>query len=324
MGNGAQIYRRAKDKAEAAQAISRVYLPTRLDLLDRAPSLNMELAGIRLGGVTAGRLSFGRNLRIATGDAQNIHVNVSLQGEAVSRSGTADPVATAAGQAAVFPPGQPASILWAADCVQLCLMVPQANVDAELERLLGRSIHKPLRFEPKIDLTCRPGRGWRSALQYVLTELKDPSGVADHPIAARHVESLLLDGLLLSQPHNYTDAVTRCMTHGLVTPVARAVELLQERPEEPWTTARLASAVHMSVRSLQKGFSRDYDMSPMAYLRYVRLRRVRAALADATLGATTIQSVATKFGFLHLSRFSAYYRNAFGENPSETLKREPT
>jgi AraC-like DNA-binding protein len=283
----------------------------------------MELAGIRLGAVTAGRLSFGRNLRIATGDAQNLHVNVSLQGQAVSSSGTVDPVATAAGQAAVFPPGHPASILWAADCVQLCLMVPQANVDAELERLLGRSIHKPLRFESKIDLTCRPGRGWRSALQYVLTEVKNPSGAVDHPIAARHVENLLLDGLLLSQTHNYTEALTRSMNLGYATPVARAIELLQERPEESWTTARLASAVHMSVRALQMGFSRNYDMSPMTYLRYVRLRRVRAALADATPGVTTIQSVATKFGFLHLSRFSAYYRDAFGENPSETLRREP-
>jgi AraC-like DNA-binding protein len=287
MGDGAQICRQATDKAEAAQAISRIYLPIRLDLLDRATSLDMELAGIRLGAVTAGRLSFGRNLRIATGDAQNLHVNVSLQGQAVSSSGTVDPVATAAGQAAVFPPGHPASILWAADCVQLCLMVPQANVDAELERLLGRSIHKPLRFE------------------------------------SRHVENLLLDGLLLSQTHNYTEALTRSMNLGYATPVARAIELLQERPEESWTTARLASAVHMSVRALQMGFSRNYDMSPMTYLRYVRLRRVRAALADATPGVTTIQSVATKFGFLHLSRFSAYYRDAFGENPSETLRREP-
>jgi transcriptional regulator GlxA family with amidase domain len=53
----------------------------------------------------------------------------------------------------------------------------------------------------------------------------------------------------------------------------------------------------------------------MTYLRRVRLHRVRAALLDAPPEATTVQSVATRFGFLHLGHFSATYRQAFGENP---------
>jgi AraC-like DNA-binding protein len=323
MGDGLPTYRRTTDKAEAEHVVSEVYLPNRLDLLDRATPLDMELAGMRLGAVTAGRLSYGRDLRIVTGETQNLHVNLPLRGQAISSSGHGDAVAIASGQAAVFPLGEPAAVSWPADCVQLCLMVPRANVEAELERLLGRSVHQPLKFDFKMDLHLHPGRGWHSALQFVLTELKNPSGLADHPVAGRHVEGLLLDGLLLAQPHNYTEALARAMNTGPATPVGRAVELLQERPEEPWTTPRLASAVHMSVRALQEGFNRDYDVPPMEYLRHVRLRRVRAVLVDAMPNATTVQSVATKFGFLHLSRFSAQYRGAFGENPSETLRREP-
>lgn len=322
LGGGPQDYRRTSDKTEAEHVVSEVYLPNRIDLLDHDTVVDMELMGMRLGAVTAGRLSYGRNLRIVTSETRNFHVNLPLRGQAVSSSGQGDGVLVTTGQAAVFPLGEPAVVSWPADCVQLCLMVPRANVQDELERLLGRSVQQPLRFEFKMDLQCHPGRGWQSALQFVLAELESPSGLADNHIASRHIESLLLDGLLLAQPHNYTEVLAQSMGTGHVTPVGRAVELLQERPEEPWTTSRLASAVHMSVRSLQEGFSRDYGVPPMTYLRQVRLRRVRAALADATPEATTVQSVATRFGFLHLGRFSANYRQAFGENPSATLRRE--
>jgi len=322
--DGPRGYRRTADKTEAEHVVSEVYLPNRLDLLDHDTVLDMELTGMRLGAITAGRLSYGRNLRIVTGETQNLHVNLPLRGQAVSSSGRGDAVVVSTGQAAVFPLGEPAVVSWPADCVQLCLMVPRANVHDELERLLGRSVAQPLRFEFKMDLHCPPGRGWHSALQFVLAELESPSGLADHQLTSRHLETLLLDGLLLAQPHNYTDALAHSRHTGQVTPVGRAVDLLQERPEEPWTTARLASAVHMSVRSLQEGFSRDYGVPPMTYLRHVRLRRVRAALLDATPEATTIQAVATRFGFLHPGRFSANYRQTFGENPSTTLKREPS
>jgi transcriptional regulator GlxA family with amidase domain len=84
---------------------------------------------------------------------------------------------------------------------------------------------------------------------------------------------------------------------------------------------RLASEVHLSVRALQEGFKRDLEMPPMAYLRQVRLRRVREELEASRSGDTTVRSVALRFGILHPSRFAATYQRAFGETPSATLSR---
>ena len=36
---------------------------------------------------------------------------------------------------------------------------------------------------------------------------------------------------------------------------------------------------------------------------------------------TTVRAVATSLGFMHMGRFAAAYRDAFGESPSETLNR---
>lgn len=98
---------------------------------------------------------------------------------------------------------------------------------------------------------------------------------------------------------------------------------MEEDPSEPWTTARLAAEVHLSPRALQAGFRRDLATPPTAYLRDVRLRRAREALTAADRDATTVRAVAVGVGLLHLGRFAAAYREAFGETPSDTLNRSP-
>ena len=96
----------------------------------------------------------------------------------------------------------------------------------------------------------------------------------------RHLEGLVLDGLLLGQSHSHSEAATREGRSGPAAAISRAVELIEEGPSEPWTTVRLAAEVHLSVRALQAGFRRDLAATPMTYLRQVRLRG-RARLPTA-------------------------------------------
>jgi transcriptional regulator GlxA family with amidase domain len=147
--------------------------------------------------------------------------------------------------------------------------------------------------------------------------------VASHPLAVRHVERLLLDGVLLGQRHNYSEALTGPARPGATGPIARAVELLQDRPAEPWSTATLARAVHLSIRSLQEGFQRDVGRPPMTYLREVRLRRTHDELRAAAPNTTTVSAVAARWGIVHMGRFAAAYRKTFGEAPRQTLARLP-
>ena len=59
----------------------------------------------------------------------------------------------------------------------------------------------------------------------------------------------------------------------------------------------------------------------MTYLRQIRLRRASEALKTADRDATTVRAVAVSLGILHMGRFAAAYREAFGEAPSDTLNR---
>ncbi|SHL33712.1 helix-turn-helix domain-containing protein [Roseibium suaedae] len=85
------------------------------------------------------------------------------------------------------------------------------------------------------------------------------------------------------------------------------------------TTAGICGAVRVCERTLQYAF-RDYaGMTPTAYLRLLRLNRVRAILSKAEADGTTVTEVAMRFGFLHLGRFAQDYKKVFGESPSATL-----
>ncbi|WP_085476567.1 helix-turn-helix domain-containing protein [Rathayibacter oskolensis] len=121
-------------------------------------------------------------------------------------------------------------------------------------------------------------------------------------------------------PHNYSSELTRPAPTAGPRPLSQAVELLRSRPEHPWTVSELAAAVSTSVRSLQEAFRRTLDTTPMAYLRRQRLERVREELLVTAAGAVSVTEVATRRGFIHLSRFAAIYRAAFSENPSDTLR----
>jgi len=316
---GSYAHERATDPDEAEAIIAQHYLPNRVHV-PPSTSLQMDLAGLQIGVITTGRLSYGHRVRLVTEEADNFHVNMPIRGHAVSRRGQSEPVHTTAGRGLVFSPEAPAEIVWSADCVQLCLMIPRAGLEAELERLVGRPVRSRLRFDFGVAPFHGAGR-LHSVLDLVAQELDRPSGLATSHVAGRHLEGLVLDGLLLGQPHNYSEAAMGLSRRAPGAVIKRAVELIEERPVEPWTTVSLATELHLSVRALQAGFKREVGMSPMAYLRLVRLRRAHVALRDANPADTTVRAVALSLGLLHQGRFAVSYRDAFGEMPSETLRR---
>ena len=215
----------------------------------------------------------------------------------------------------------PAEIRWTPDCSQLCLMVSRSALEAELERLLGRSLPAPLTFDFHMPKTG-PVRGlWRSALDLIRRELAATVRPSQAPLR-RSPHTRTPPGRAPPRPPpQLQHALGGLTASGRPTAIARAVDLLQSRPGDAWTVGGLAVEVHLSVRALHEGFARDVGMSPMTYLRHVRLHRAHTELQAADRGSTTVRAVATRLGILHLGRFAAAYKATFGESPSETLAR---
>jgi len=110
--------------------------------------------------------------------------------------------------------------------------------------------------------------------------------------------------------------------HGTDTPLVRMQAYIRQRLCAPISLRDLAQAAGLSPRSLNTLCHRHHGLSPMIMLRNHRLDEVRRALMKAPGRAqVNVTAIALDHGFGHLGRFSAYYRQRFGELPRETAAR---
>jgi AraC family ethanolamine operon transcriptional activator len=99
--------------------------------------------------------------------------------------------------------------------------------------------------------------------------------------------------------------------------VDRAQAMTSTRLDHPPTVAELCSALGVSRRSLQYGFQEVWGVSPLSYLRVMRLNAARRGLKTAS----SVTEAATQLGFWHFGHFARDYHAMFGELPSATFRR---
>jgi AraC family ethanolamine operon transcriptional activator len=85
--------------------------------------------------------------------------------------------------------------------------------------------------------------------------------------------------------------------------------------------ASLAEQHNISEKTLQNSFKSLFGFTPNLFLRQMKLNLVHYELKVNNAHDITVSGVARKWGFTHMGRFSHYYTQLFGENPSETLKK---
>ena len=83
----------------------------------------------------------------------------------------------------------------------------------------------------------------------------------------------------------------------------------------------LAKQYNISEQTLQTSFKTLFGFTPKLFLRLLKINMVHQELYKSNPKQNTVSRVAHKWGFNHMGRFSAYYTELFGENPSLTLKK---
>ncbi|MEV6906377.1 AraC family transcriptional regulator [Amycolatopsis sp. NPDC051071] len=195
----------------------------------------------------------------------------------------------------------------------------QLVADAMRERL-GEARASTPRFDPAIAETS--GMGQWITLLHTFSETA-ASGLFDRsPLAAEHFEKLLLHGLLDTQPHSLSGELAAERPRPKSSAVRRAMTYCQEHAAEPVSIGELAMAARTSVRALQLAFRTELGLTPMEYLRRIRLDHVHQDLVAIAQGRAegSVTDVALRWGFTHLGRFSGFYRETYGKLPSETAR----
>ncbi|WP_309248526.1 AraC family transcriptional regulator [Streptomyces sp. MNP-20] len=313
---------RTGDVDEARQLIEATYYSNFMDVCEGPRPFSARYDIGKLGALTVGDMRCGADVRMRFGELGAYHVNIPLSGHVSWRQGAAPATTAGAGSAAVYQPvGDTVLDRWTGDCRLLAVKVDRAALEGRLERLIGRPVPSPVTFGPVFDTRRGAGRGWARLVRTVVADLREDDGVLTHPLVAEPLQEALLNGLLLAADHRYRDRLTDPVHQLRPAPVKRVTDAVHARPEHPFTTAALAAEGRVGVRWLQEAFRRYVGMSPMAYVRDVRLGRVREELLASGSCERSVSEVAHRWGFTHLGRFAEQYRARFGELPSQTLRR---
>jgi transcriptional regulator GlxA family with amidase domain len=141
------------------------------------------------------------------------------------------------------------------------------------------------------------------------------------PLVAAGAARLLAATALSVFPNNVlTEPTIQDRNDAHPATVRRAARFIDDNAHRDISAADIAGAANVTVRALQLAFGRHLNCTPTGYLRRVRLENAHRELLAADPARQTVTAVARRWGFPSHSRFTAYYRQAYGRLPSETLQ----
>ena len=202
----------------------------------------------------------------------------------------------------------------------LRLQLRSSVVEAKFKALMGTDKADTVNFAPHIDFTNPVGRSFIESVSSVFSAVDAGASIYSHPSTALAFEDMLVMALLTGFAHSRSDMLDSPAKETSHRVVELAQEYLMVHSDDPIAIENIAAVASVSVRSLQRTFRRIKDITPIRYLKNVRLDKARLRLSKGG-SETSVTQVAMDSGFGHLGAFGADYKLRFGEAPSETLQR---
>jgi AraC-like DNA-binding protein len=293
--------------------------------IDTVPQDEVTVSTYRsadLGPVHIGEVVFQDELRLECEDVgTGFYVQLPISGRFESRHRGVRTLVSSTSPAVYQPGGGPFSGRWPTGYRALCVRIDAPALESAMGRLVGDRVAGRTRFDPVMDTSDGYGRGWADLLYSVNRQLASAAdNLLSQPLIAAPLAESLINGFLLAATHSHNGALTAPVATARPTAVRTAIDVIEADPQTPLTLSALAERCGVSTRTLQKAFQRHLGMSPMDYLRDVRLRRAHEELRAADPYADSVASIARRWGFAHLGRFAAAHEARFGQKPLRTLR----
>ncbi len=306
----------SKDRDEACELVAPYFTAHGLDVVGRAADLNVVLRARSTESITVANLRYGTEVVLRPGRILYYKINIPLRGSSLSAIGAVE-FESFPGRGAVLPPTEAFTMRWSGDLDLFAVKISTAVVERTVESVLGYPPDEAVRFAVAFDVTSSAGQRWLRSVAMLRDALDE--GAPD--LVVRPLEELIVGQLLAAQPHNFTDRLEGSPRPARPRMLRRVIECIEADPAAPHTIADLALVAGTSARSLHAAFAEHLGLSPMTYLRRARLVGAHEDLLAAVSGdGQSVANIAFRWGFGHLPRFAAAYRERYGVPPSQTLR----
>lgn len=225
-------------------------------------------------------------------------------------------------RAHLIPPATRLKMTWSDDCRMIVIRLHKDLLAHYASSLLGGAETTAPERDRVLDLSRGDGRSLGHSLRYLSDELTLNGTAARHPALMAQVEDLFLSSLILARADPEADGGA---SSAWARPyyVLRAESFIDGHLHAAIGIRDIVAASGVSARTLYHGFHKTRGMGPLAWMRLRRLEAARQAFLAAPTAGVRVTDVALHWGFTHFGRFCGFYRQRFGETPSETLRRRP-
>ena len=316
-----QLVLETADLLTARDHLSRFLWPHTVIPTARRPQVAFRHCSASIGQVSMHALHYGAAVQIEAHPDDSYLFLVLLHGAGtLSQDGFTQPLNPQISRA--MNPTGPATMRFVASEVNLTLRIPSTLLHGWLEETTGQRLPAPVHFEQLSDPGTGNAPGLRRFLHFLCGEFEQrAAGIVSSPTVCRQLERTLISLVMMELPHNYSAALDAERTGPAPGYVRNVEQYIRSNADQPVTLRDLAGIAGVSERTLQAGFRRFRQTTPMEYLRDYRLDLAHQGLVAGAAGGRSVTDIALTCGFNHLGKFAKCYRARFGETPSETRRR---
>ena len=272
---------------------------------------------VELPGLTLHYCRYDTPVEIAFGAMAGFRQFFCLNGEgSLTFAGNRHPLSRTA--TAIVPPNVSFLASYGGGYTQLVLQFDEATLLREIERMLGHTLPADLVLSEIVSANFNSFFRLK-AVALALAAQFDQESCGNARVIAQLESAVILSFLFDNET-----TVSSLMPNAGPAPDAPDVALMERYIRANWnkplTVPAIADACHVSVRSVFARLKAQRGVSPMAYLREVRLEEAHRQLLQGDSSASVLD-VALACGFLSFGHFARRYKVKFGELPSATLAR---
>lgn len=205
-------------------------------------------------------------------------------------------------------------------CEFRSMALRSAALHRRIELITEQPVRKRVVFAPGFQKNSGPSKFIFAVGQALMAGLQGDAPLRRAPAAVASLKDAILSMFVEGMPHNHSELLSRRSVLPAPRNVRRAIEFMRAHVTDALLLEDIAVAAQTSPRSLQTAFRQFRGVTPMEYLRRLRLDGARNEMLNSA-GRAAVSEIAYRWGFAHHGIFSTRYKLAFGESPSETLKR---
>lgn len=273
---------------------------------------------LQIGGLGLSYCDYANDVTVGFGEDTFVRQIFNLQGEGQYTVGGRSTEIRGGKWTPVLPASTPLRLDFKSHYCQFVLRIELSALMRNLGILIGQPVSRELVF----DQTEARNPAMAALRRRVFDFANDfnARGAFFSDLAAAEVERMVIMKFLMCHRHSYTDLLLREPLPAGSSAVRKVEEFIAANWDKTLDVEEMAALAGVSARSLFRQFKKDRGCTPAEFAKGVRLSHARDML-ERCGDETSVMQIALRCGFQNPGHFARDFRLAFGELPSETLKR---